>query len=62
MGDSDWPMQNGELTHRVPPGWIETINVQDQNTRIMGRGCPSQKNANGAGNISRPDMFCLLPA
>jgi hypothetical protein len=51
MGDSDWPMQKGELTHRVPPGWIE-----------KGRGYPSQKNTNGAGNISRPDMFCLLPA
>src|ERR1700674_317858 len=50
MGDSDWPMQKGERTHRVPPGWIE-----------KGRGCPSQKNTNGAGNTSRPICFVSSP-
>jgi len=62
MGDSDWPMQKGELTHRVPRGWIENDQCSGSGHTEGWARWSWPEITNGAGNVSRPDVSCLPPA
>ena len=62
MGDSDWPKQKGELTHRVPRGLDRKRSMFRIGTHGGWARWSWPEITNGAGNVSRPDVFCLPPA
>src|ERR1700674_1818992 len=58
MGDSDWPKQKGELTHRVPRGWIENDQCSGSGQAAVGGDISGPEIQAGRETSPAPVWFC----
>ena len=62
MGDSDWPKQKGELTHRGRRGWIENDQCSGSGRTAVGGDISGPEIQAGRETSPAPVCFVSRPA